>query len=981
VAVYALLLGAALVGGAHEGWQLAATQLLVLAGLLAWLLEMLAAGQLRWRRTALDRPVALLVLLVLAQIALGNRALVAWALAPPADPAAAVELPPPALGAGSVFPAQTVESLLLFLTYAGAYVLVVNVIRRRRPLDRLVRALLLGGGVLAFLALGDYFAGHAWLVWWRGEERIGRLVGPFVNPDHFGAWLVMLVCLGIGYLRARAFRGDAPALADVLHSRRAREEAIRRYLPFAAVALMTLALVFTLSRGALLSLAVGLLALLLVFGRLGQLRWSLAAAGALTVITLGYAAWIGLDPLLARVDARDETRWIQWVSTLPMLADYPLLGVGLGAYKDIYARYQPLALDPAGYFFPYAHSDLLQIAVELGLIGAALVAYAIGRVGRDLVGAHLLGEQRCPVATGSGRHARRRDPFNVGLAVGALAAVLALLAHSAVDFSARIPANGVVAAACLGIATVALHTRFGRSGEQGLAAVRERALGGRGPRTLVAGGAAALAVALAVLVLRPVLVDAGVQGLAGPRGLAVMDRVLAVDRWSVAALRARAQARLAAAAPLLDAEAAKSDPDLLDPAERKRRALGLLQGAVADWRRALALAPSRARVHANLAWGYQALAEADEAQAPAHRRAAIAHLRRASALAPESATYLHGLATLAASPPGPLPAVALGAAGAAAARDRWRLPELIDALLPLEPTDEQWAAVVPAVTLDRLWLATALELRERPREAARMYRQAQAVARPEDEPLARWLLARFLLGTGEARAALAEVEPALRREPDNPELRLAHAEARAALDDPAALDDYRAAVEGAAARERGPGGPVAPFAVTDPRAQALVAGRLGAEGPRVLRYRRALAQHLTDRRLWAQAEEAWGAIVAQAPMDAAAQFSRGLALEGLGQRDRAIEAYRSAVALDGQPAYRFRLARIFWAGDQYVQAVEQWRAIVRAEPDNVEAHLALGNALVRMREPVEAFREFQRVLALEPGHAGARQALARMGTR
>jgi hypothetical protein len=165
----------------------------------------------------------------------------------------------------------------------------------------------------------------------------------------------------------------------------------------------------------------------LIFARLGQLRWSLAAVSALVILTLAYGAWIGLDPLLARAQARDEGRLTQWLTTIPMVKDFPLLGVGLGAYKDIYPRYQPLALDPANYYYPYAHNDLLQIVVELGPIGGLLVAYAMWRVARDLLGAHLFGEGRCPVAVGSGRHVRRRDPYSVSIAVGAIAAVLALL--------------------------------------------------------------------------------------------------------------------------------------------------------------------------------------------------------------------------------------------------------------------------------------------------------------------------------------------------------------------------------------------------------------------------------------------------------------------------------------------------------------------------------------------------------------------------
>src|SRR5712692_10892460 len=97
--LYAALLWPALTGGAHVGWPLAATQLLALLSALAWALGMVAAGRLEWRRTALDLPLGLLVVLIAAQVALGPGSLLTWALA---SPEAAVGLPARFLFVGTV---------------------------------------------------------------------------------------------------------------------------------------------------------------------------------------------------------------------------------------------------------------------------------------------------------------------------------------------------------------------------------------------------------------------------------------------------------------------------------------------------------------------------------------------------------------------------------------------------------------------------------------------------------------------------------------------------------------------------------------------------------------------------------------------------------------------------------------------------------------------------------------------------------------
>ncbi|HEV2053534.1 MAG TPA: O-antigen ligase family protein, partial [Methylomirabilota bacterium] len=496
------LLWPAVSGGAHVGWPLAATQLLVLAALLAWTLGMALRGRLEWRRTALDLPLGLLVLLVLLQLAIGNGPLRDWALQPPGPEPAA--LPSRFLALGTVSPAQTGRSLLLFLTYAGVYALVVNLVKRRRDLDRLVRVLLLAGSVLAFLSLVDYLSRDAWLFWWRQGPAGPRLSGPFVNPDHWAAWLVMLICLGLGYLAARSARGSGSSSpASLPPSPSARETALRRYLPAFGVAVMALAAVLTLSRGALLAALVAGLLLLRGLTRVRGLRWSLVLTAALSAVTLGYALWIGIEPLLARFGTSDHlSRWAQWRSSLPMLVSFPVLGVGLGAYKDVYFRFQPPALLPGRVYFPYAHSDLLQLAIETGPAGAALFLWAGWRVARDLVGAHLFGRGRCPVTRDD--RTQRSDPFSVGILLGSLGAVAALLAHSAVDFSARIPADGVLGAACLGIATVAAHTRFGSSGARSLDATRSRSLGaGILARSATGAAAIALAAVLVPLIVEP----------------------------------------------------------------------------------------------------------------------------------------------------------------------------------------------------------------------------------------------------------------------------------------------------------------------------------------------------------------------------------------------------------------------------------------------------------------------------------------------
>jgi tetratricopeptide (TPR) repeat protein len=993
--LYALLIWPALVSGASWGRYFAVAQLLVLLGLVVWLAEAAAKRRLEWRRTAADLPLGLLVLLVLVQLAIGNGELAAWALAPP--PSTAVDaqlLPARFLALGTVSPAYTAQALLLFLTYAGAYALVVNFVRERRDLERLVRLLVGVGGLLAFLALLDFLAGGPWVIAWREDPYTGRLAGAFANPDHFASWLGMLVCLGLGYLLARRrAHGRAPWPADLAGVRDRLEEASRRYLPFVGVLVTALALTFTLSRGGIAAALAGVGALLILQGALGWARWTLVLLGALGAATLGYGLWIGLDPLLQRVlGGRYIDRWLLVVTTWPMIAAFPLLGVGLGGYVDAYFRFVPGTLEPGRVLYPHAHNDLLQLVVETGLVGAALAAFAVIRVGRDLVGAHLLGRGVCPVGGGEDEGARRSDPFSLGIAAGALAAVAVLLAHSAVDFSARAPANGILAAACLGIATVALHTRFNVHGADLITEVRGARLRGGRRRLALAAGVLAT-VALAFLVVRTPVALTLVDGAEGARGLRRADLALRLEPGNRQALEARARIRLAAARKVWNsgvlgegaAESGRPPRVLATWEERREAALPLLGAAIADLRAAAAWRPANPFLHERLAQAHWTAAPVDPAAQEEHLRAALAHYRRAALLAPADPTFHQALAAFAAAQGGPLVAIALRASRDAVALDPRLLPDLVRGLLPAAPSPEQWLASVPASAIDRLELAGVLERTGLTAEAGRAYRGAvelaAAGAGSEEEPLARWLRARFLLRIGDHRGSAAEIEAALARDPENPELHLARAQVLAAGGGPAALETYRAAVSKAEARAgRAPGAAPA-FALGEPRAQALAARRLGRDAAgSPVRYRRALGEYLTERRAWAEALPVWDAVIAETPEDSAAHAARGIVLDGLGARERAVEAYRRALALDGRAVgVRVRLARGLWDTEQYHQAMREWRAVIAQEPGNVEARLALARAHLRLGDRVAAVREYERVLLLAPANAEAREGFARLG--
>ena len=97
---------------------------------------MVGEGRLEWRRSALDLPLALVIALVIVQVALGNRPFATWALAPALNPLdVPARLPSAFLTLGTVAPAHTARSLLVLLTWLGY--LAIRAMTREPPQHRI----------------------------------------------------------------------------------------------------------------------------------------------------------------------------------------------------------------------------------------------------------------------------------------------------------------------------------------------------------------------------------------------------------------------------------------------------------------------------------------------------------------------------------------------------------------------------------------------------------------------------------------------------------------------------------------------------------------------------------------------------------------------------------------------------------------------------------------------------------------------------
>jgi len=260
------------------------------------------------------------------------------------------------------------------------------------------------------------------------------IFSTFFNPNPLGGFLAMVLPL---------------AVAAALTARRGR-----RALWTVSALLLLGAVIPTYSKGAMVALAVSMscFALLCAAASARPRRNVALALGTFALAALLAGAAVSRSPSLrTRVvgalgaDMHSNMfRVLTWKATGLMAAAHPWLGTGPGTFKYAFPRYAI-----AGYV-EAAHQNYLQIAAEQGFPGAAAFLWLIGAI----------------IFTAARAIRRGNDLASRLPAIAGISGIVALLAHSLLDYDWYIGATGFAFYLMAGLIA---HYAHGRS----LAAARE----------------------------------------------------------------------------------------------------------------------------------------------------------------------------------------------------------------------------------------------------------------------------------------------------------------------------------------------------------------------------------------------------------------------------------------------------------------------------------------------------------------------------
>lgn len=190
-----------------------------------------------------------------------------------------------------------------------------------------------------------------------------RAAGFFGNPMTFAGWLCIFVpLLFLEAIENKIFNN-------------------KKYLSIFIFIVSFLALYYNGTRGAWLAVAI-ILGMLMIYYAVRNKKALVVSVSVILMLSIAVST---NDYFVKRVSSininhsSNQERFLMWSSAWDMFKDNPLLGVGLGQYKDQYQNIyvSPLAKEPK---LEHAHNNIMQMLAENGIIGTLGFLIMVGYI-------------------------------------------------------------------------------------------------------------------------------------------------------------------------------------------------------------------------------------------------------------------------------------------------------------------------------------------------------------------------------------------------------------------------------------------------------------------------------------------------------------------------------------------------------------------------------------------------------------------------
>ena len=493
-----------LMGGRHALGQL----VLVAAAFVsasAWLLRQCLRREFRWRCSPAEGLLLAGLALLLMQVApIGESALARIAPHTAAVLSQWTSRANPAASLGiwscvSLTPAATRAAIPLLIAYGLLVLVTIQRIHEIADVQRLLGWIALGALCMACFGLVQWATANGKYFWFYESPFSSTqdgVKGSFTNRNHFAQFLA----LGIGPLVLWLQNVSASGQwrpAESVAGRPAKRGASP--LRMVALGIVVFAGLMSLSRGGALAIFVAAAVSVAVCYRAKTLGigflLGLGAVALLTVVALEIHGYQRVSDRLGQLtsgslDNIDNNRGRRtiWAADARAVPDHLLLGSGVGSHAEVYPMYMET---PAEREYTHAENSPLQLLLETGIPGLALMLVAIGLCARWCLGALRAAADRGDASSPNQRGQRDGAVAKrTLLCAGAIGASLAAnIVHAMTDFVWYVPACTMLLAMMAGCAYRTWQLAVDPHGRRFQPVVLPRALAAVAAVIVMAGGA------------------------------------------------------------------------------------------------------------------------------------------------------------------------------------------------------------------------------------------------------------------------------------------------------------------------------------------------------------------------------------------------------------------------------------------------------------------------------------------------------------
>jgi O-antigen ligase len=340
----------------------------------------------------------------------------------------------------SISPAATTLGFFKVLAYIGVFFLAIQLFDSGKRKSTLLTVLIVLGCFEAGYGILQYLLGWTTIFGFTNPYDSAVAFGTYINRNHFAGLMDLIFPLAF----ASAFYSYqlwSDPQRRIASTRSGGESPLEFRIVFYLflVVIMVMGVVFSNSRGGIVSVSFALIALsVLTLLKVRRRSWGLVIAGLVT-LAAAFCLWIGMGSILHRFVNMSQgeyegtlRRSMMWSDTLQLFRHNPILGTGLGTYEDALRPFQTHLVNLT---VDHAHNDYLEFASETGLVGFFLLFVPIFYLLVRMIISFL----------------RDRRRYRSAILLGCIGSTLALLTHSLTDFNLQVPANAMIFAAVLGV--------------------------------------------------------------------------------------------------------------------------------------------------------------------------------------------------------------------------------------------------------------------------------------------------------------------------------------------------------------------------------------------------------------------------------------------------------------------------------------------------------------------------------------------------